>query len=193
LAEEAMEEDEGEDLGTFLGMAIEELQRTARIVGRLRDLGRPVSREAREPTDLNAIIERVLAVSQKELENRGVVIETMLANPLPQPEVVADRVEQVILNLVLNARDAMEDGGKLSVRTYTDESSQEVCVAIIDEGAGIPPDVQAKLFNPFFTTKSEGMGLGLFVSHHIVSEYEGRIDVESEVGMGTTFTVRLPA
>lgn len=190
LAEEGMEA--GEDVDALIAMATEELQRTARIVGRLRDLGRPVDEVAREPTDLNAIVERVLAVSQKELQNSGIVVETALANPLPKPEVVADRIEQVILNLVLNAQDAMAEGGCLEVRTYFDEDGQEVCMVVIDEGSGIPPEVQAKLFNPFFTTKSEGMGLGLYVSQHIVHEYEGRIEVESEVGAGTTFTVRLP-
>jgi PAS domain S-box-containing protein len=192
LAEEAMEAEE-EDVETLLGMASQELQRTARIVGRLRDLGRPVDEEAREPTDLNAIVEQVLAVSQKELQNHNIDVETVLSNPLPQPKVVGDRIEQVILNLVLNAKDAMEEGGTLCVRTYHEDAAQQVCIAVIDEGAGISPEVQSKLFNPFFTTKRDGMGLGLFVSHHIVSEYEGHIDVESEVGEGTTFTVRLPA
>jgi PAS domain S-box-containing protein len=191
LAEEALEEDENVD--TLLNIATEELQRTARIVGRLRDLGRPVEEDVRAPTDLNAIVERVLTVSQKELQNHGIVVEMALSNPLPRPQVVADRIEQVILNLVLNAKDAMEDGGELCVRTYYDDATQEVCITVIDEGSGMSPEVQSKLFNPFFTTKSEGMGLGLFVSHHIVSEYEGRIEVESEEGEGTAFTVRLPA
>jgi PAS domain S-box-containing protein len=190
LAEEGMEAEK--DVDTFLGMATEELQRTARIVGRLRDLGRPVDEEARKPTDLNAIVKRVLVVSQKELQDSGIVVETALANPLPKLEIVADRIEQVILNLVLNAKDAMPEGGRLDVRTYYDEDGQDVCIAVIDEGSGISSEVQAKLFNPFFTTKSDGMGLGLFVSQHIVSEYEGRIEVESEVGKGTTFTIRLP-
>jgi two-component system, sporulation sensor kinase E len=115
-----------------------------------------------------------------------------LTEDLPRPVLVADRIQQVFLNLVLNALDAMPEGGQLKVGTSHDEVSDEVRVTFTDEGPGIPADLLGCLYDPFFSTKPEGMGLGLFVSQNIVQEHRGRIEVETEVGVGTTFAVCLP-
>jgi|GEM_PF-1135553 len=192
LAEESMEEG-GDEVETYVTMAHDELKRAARIVSRLRDLSRPTDGGQREPADVNQIVRSVLKVSRKDLKNNRIRVVRSLAEDLPHPEVVPDRIKQVLLNLVLNARDAMPNGGELTVRTVYDRREGEVLVAIADEGAGIPDEVIDRLFDPFFSTKEEGTGLGLFVSRSIIQEQGGRIDVESTVGEGATFTVALPA
>ena len=193
LAQEIME-DQGLDseLGRFIGIAHEELQRAARIVSRLRDLGRPSDAERKERFDVNDLIARVLTLSAKQLDDHHVVAQQHLAEDLPAPQGVADQIQQVFLNLVLNAIDAMPDGGELQIRTACEGAPDEVVVTFADTGPGMSPDVLSQLFEPFFSTKSEGVGLGLFVSQNIIREHGGRIEVESEMGQGSTFMVRLP-
>jgi PAS domain S-box-containing protein len=192
LAEESLAEDDGDDLEEYLTMAHEELRRAARIVSRLRDLSRPADIDAREPTDVNALVDRVLKLSRKELKSRQIEVVRQLTDDLPQPLLLPDRIQQVLLNLVLNAVDAMPGGGRLVVITSCDEASGEVAVTISDDGPGIPADVLPRLFEPFFSMKPKGLGLGLFVSQNIVQEHGGRIEVDSAVGHGATFTVHLP-
>jgi PAS domain S-box-containing protein len=191
LAEESMKDGEDE-VETYVTMAHEELKRAAKIVGRLRDLSRPSDAETGQPTDINYLIDDVLKVSRKDLKNNQIRVERGLAEDLPQPELVPDRMKQVFLNLVLNARDAMPDGGVLSVSTGYDEESGEVIIRFSDQGPGITDEIRDRLFDPFFSTKSDGTGLGLFVSRNIVQEQGGRIDLESTVGHGSSFTVSLP-
>lgn len=191
LAEETMEKDR--EVQTYIGMAQEELKRAAEIVGRLRDLSRPVDDHGREPTDLNALIESVLDVSRKDLKNHRIEIVRDLTPDLPQPVVAPDRVKQVLLNLILNARDAMQEGGELTVTSAYAEEEDEVRIKVADQGVGIPDEVMDRLFDPFFSTKEDGTGLGLFVSRDIVREQGGRIDVKTAVGQGTAFTVSFPA
>jgi len=191
LAEESLAEDD-DDVDTYVTMAHDELNRAAGIVSRLRDLSRPSDPESGEPTDVNSLIDGVLEVSRKDLKDHGIRVVRHLADDLPKPVLMPDRMKQVLLNLVLNARDAMSDGGQLTLGTAYDEKNDEVVIAIGDQGAGIPDEVKNRLFDPFFSTKDEGTGLGLFVSQNIVQEQGGRIDVESTAGQGSTFTVRLP-
>jgi CheY-like chemotaxis protein len=107
----------------------------------------------------------------------------------------ATLLQQVLMNLCLNARDAMPEGGILTVRTERDRERREVLMQVSDTGGGIPPEFRERIFEPFFTTKEvgKGTGLGLATVYTIVEQHDGRIDVDSEVGAGTTFTVRLPA
>jgi PAS domain S-box-containing protein len=191
LAEEAMRTGD-EEVEEYVTMAHEELKRAARIVSRLRDLSRPSHPGRGEPTDINALVDGVLRVSRKDLKSNYIRVVRHLEEDLPRPLLVPDRIKQVILNLVLNARDAMPEGGELHVTTEHDETNDRVVIAVADQGAGIPPEVQDRVFDPFFSTKSEGSGLGLFVSQNIVQEHGGRIDVESDVGQGATFRVSLP-
>jgi signal transduction histidine kinase len=105
---------------------------------------------------------------------------------------VADRMQQVFLNLVLNAVDAMPEGGQLTVWTEPTSQPEGARVCFADSGGGIPAEDLPHLFEPFYTTKSTGIGLGLYISHSIVENHGGRIDVESVEGKGTTFVVWLP-
>lgn len=192
LTKESLAAGDGEDVKQYVEVAHEEVRRAARLVSRLRDLSRPTDFDAGEPTDVNGLIDRVLKLTQKGLRNQNIEADRHLAENLPRPVLVPDQIQQVFLNLMLNAIDAMPEGGQLKVSTGHDEASDEVVAAFADDGPGIPSDVLPDIFDPFFSTKSEGMGLGLFVSRNIVREHGGRIDVESETGEGCTFTVRLP-
>ena len=191
LAEESMAEDQDE-VEMYVTMAHDELKRAARIVSQLRDLSRPSDPRTGEPTDVNALIEDVLEVSRKDLKDHQIRIVRRLAEDLPQPVLMPDRIKQVLLNLVLNARDAMTEGGQLTVSSEYDEESDAVVIAVADQGTGIPEDVKRQLFDPFFSTKTDGTGLGLFVSRNIVQEQGGQIEVKSTVGEGSKFIITLP-
>jgi PAS domain S-box-containing protein len=190
LAQEALAE--GEDPGELLHVAMDELRRVARVVAELRDLHRPPSLEEKESTDVNGLIEQVLTLSRKKCEEHGVEVSWQPEDGLPLIELVPDRIQQVFLNLVLNALDAMSGGGQLDVRTEHSRQPLGVAITIADSGEGISSDVLPHIFEPFFTSKPEGLGLGLFISQDIVQRHGGRIEVESQVGRGTTFTVCLP-
>lgn len=191
LAEESLAA--GEDAGRLLQIATEELERAAGIVTRLRDLNRPSRPEDREPIGANTLVERVLALTREKCQSRQVEVIWKGAADLPSLMVVADRIQQVFLNLVLNALEAMPDGGRLEVSTAKTSQPAGVDVSFSDSGPGIPPHVLARLFDPFVTTKPDGLGLGLYITHAILEEHGGRIEVDSQPGQGTTFVVWLPA
>ena len=191
LAEETRAE--GGDAGRYLQVAREELRRAARIVAQLRNLHQRPQLDEREPTDVNLLVERVLMLGRKQCEERGVEVVWNAASDLPVLTLASDQIQQVFLNLLLNALDAMPEGGQLRVTTHHTGQPAGVCVAFADDGMGIPPDSLSQVFEPFYSTKPEGLGLGLFVSQDIVKQHRGRIEAESRVGEGTTFTVWLPA
>jgi signal transduction histidine kinase len=156
-------------------------------------LNRPSKPEERKPTDVNLQLEHLLTLTRKQCQKRGVEVEWRPDEDLPAVMLMPNRINQVFLNLVLNAVDAMPDGGRLRVSTSRAADPAWARVAFADTGRGIAPEALSRLFDPFYTTKSEGLGLGLYVSRSIVDAHGGRIDVESQVGEGTTFTVWLPA
>ena len=144
------------------------------------------------PTDLGAVVTDTVKLVTHQLYMRKV---EMIFRPCEEPLQVngsGNQLEQVLLNLCMNASDAMEGGGTVTVTTDIHEGSARIRVA--DTGSGIPKDVVSKIFNPFFTTKpvGKGTGLGLSVSYGIIKEHKGEITVESEEGKGTTFTIMIP-
>jgi PAS domain S-box-containing protein len=191
LAQESLAE--GEDVSQYLQIALEELRRAAGIVAQLRDLHRRSEPEEREPADVNALLEQVLMLSEKQCQKRQVEVAWRPEADLPLFMLVPDRIQQVFLNLVLNAVDAMPEGGRLQVSTSQTGRPAGVHVTFSDSGMGIAPDALPHVFDPFYTTKTEGLGLGLYISQNIVEDHGGHIEVESQVGEGTTFTVWLPA
>jgi PAS domain S-box-containing protein len=190
LAERAMVE--GGDVERYMQVARHELRRAARVVAQLRDLHRQPKERVREPTDVNAVMERVLTVSTQQLQRGRVQLDWCGADELPALIATPDQLEQVFLNLVLNAIDAMPRGGELQVRTARTWQPDGIAVRVADTGIGIAPDVLPQLFEPFHSTRIEGLGLGLYVSRNIVEGHGGHIDVVSEPGRGATFTVWLP-
>ena len=140
--------------------------------------------------DLNALIDRVLSLATFDIGSAGIVVQKDLLEALPA--VKADRalLEQVFLNLVLNAVQAMPGGGEIRISGKSDDRFAEVM--IWDKGVGIPSDIRSKIFDPFFTTKDEGTGLGLSIAYNIIKSHGGNLFFNSNEGAGTVFTVRLP-
>jgi signal transduction histidine kinase len=173
----------------LLDFARHDVQRIKRIVSRLLDFARPAVMEL-VPTDMNLIIREVMLLTGKQLEHAHVQVDYQPGRIRP---VVgsADQLKQVLLNLVVNAMDAMQGGGTLRIATW--EAGGFVMTRVQDSGAGIPADHLPQVFDPFFTTKSHGTGLGLAVSHSIIESHGGWIDVDSQPGEYTRFTVCLPA
>ncbi|HSB44791.1 MAG TPA: PAS domain S-box protein [Nitrospira sp.] len=167
------------------------VRRVQKIVRQLLDFSQQHEPEF-SPTDINQVVDRVLVLTNHLFAPNRIVLETELGHGLPSLMVDRHMIEQVMMNLILNAVQAMKSGGILTIRTSVAEG---ICrVEVGDTGSGIPPAVLPRIFDPFFTTKSEGegTGLGLSVSLGIVERHGGKILVESEVGKGTTFTLCLP-
>ena len=182
---------EGGDVREYLEIALPELRRVARIVGRLRNLGRPPSPlSSRELTDVAELMEQVEVLVRKQCQDRGITLACTAAQNLPLVQVVPDQIQQVFLNLTLNAIDAMPGGGRIDVRMA--RSASGVSVSFQDNGEGITREALQRVFDPFYSTKSEGLGLGLSISHEIVQQHGGQIEVESALGQGATFRVWLP-
>jgi len=175
----------------YLGMAQEEVERLITIVQRMLEFYRP-SREGMAPTNVHTIIENVLALSSKRLQHGKITVTKKLAPNLPTINAVSDQLKQVFLNIVINAIEAMQQGGKLCIETKLSEDGDWLSVAFTDTGLGLSEKEQENIFEPFFTTKVTGTGLGLSVSYGIVERHGGRIEVQSELSEGATFTVYLP-
>ena len=168
--------------------------RASEVISRLRALFRKKEPKA-ELVDLNEATSEVIALSLSELQRHRVTLRTDLADELPP--VVGDRVQlqQVILNLLLNAVDAMarvEDGARVLVVTTVHEEGDRVRLSVRDSGVGVERQVLARLFEPFYTTKSDGMGIGLFVSRSIIESHRGSLRVTANDGPGVTFSFSVP-
>lgn len=179
---------------SFLSLAEEEIDRIVHVLARLRDLYRPRA-DVVTPTNLNELVESVLLLTSKQLERSRIRIRKELGIDLPLVEIVSDQIKQVLLNLVLNAADAMSGGGILHIQTYLQHErngTRSAVLTITDTGVGIPPDQLPYIFDGLHTTKERGMGLGLYTSRAIVERHAGRIKVQSKLGDGTTFTISVP-
>jgi PAS domain S-box-containing protein len=190
LAQEVLAE--GGEVGRYVGIALEEVERAVRVMRRMQDLSRRSDQDEREPVDIGELLEEVLLLSEKRCRDGGIEVELRVDDGLPSPCAVDDQIQQVFLNLVLNAIDAMPDGGQLSLQAVRVETPAGVEISVSDTGTGIPVGFLPRLYEPFSTTKVAGMGLGLYVCHTIIEQHEGRIVVDTQPDVGTTFTVWLP-
>lgn len=184
--------DEPETVRKYIGLIRDGLRRIERTIQNLLDFSR--AREMKlEPTSINHNIHHVLEMTSYQLRRSN--IEVKLELDPGNPTLLADhfQMEQLFLNLIINASRAMPEGGTLTLRSMVDRG--EVLVEVEDTGEGIPPEIRDKIFNPFFTTREvgEGTGLGLTVSDTIVRSHGGRLEVESEVGRGSIFRLHLPS
>jgi signal transduction histidine kinase len=169
----------------------EQIARIAKIMQSLLNMARP-TRSARGPVALAPLLENTAAFLREKFQRRGVRVESRF-EPVPSVRGDAERLQQLFLNLFLNAVDAMPEGGELRVSLRA--RGDEVEIEVADSGEGIAEEDLPRLFDPFFTTKpaGEGSGLGLSVARSIVTDHGGEIDVRSGVGQGTTFRIVLPA
>jgi PAS domain S-box-containing protein len=176
-----------------------ELERTCRIIRNLLDFSRQSEPNVR-PVDLNKVVEAALLLVGHQISLENIKLEKKLDSQLPFVLADFDQIQQVLMNIILNANQAMPDGGNLTITTSVAEGikigeslKNTVRIDIKDTGVGIPQENLSKLFTPFFTTKEKGkgVGLGLPVVHGIVERHEGKIEVESELNVGTTFLIYL--
>ena len=193
LVDEMLDEDERkEDLGIYINMAMDELKRGARIVRKLRDLHRKSDPSEKSPIDLKKMIDDVLILAKNQLYDRNIVPVFLYQGSPPIIMGVRDQIQSVILNIVINAIDVMPEGGYIYVDLDLTEETEGVKVKIRDTGTGMDKNIMDHLFNPFFTTKEEGVGLGLYLCNEIINNHNGYIEVDSEVGKGTIFSIWLP-
>lgn len=169
----------------------ESVERIRRIVSQLLEFAgkRNTNSEELQILDLSQLIEAVISLNRKFFEKEGMRIAAKLATSI---SILGnkDQLEQVFMNLTLNAKAAMNQGGSLTISTSAD--NKEAVIEFTDTGSGIAEDQINKIFDPFYSTKPNGTGLGLFVSYGIIQGHHGTIEVHSRVGKGTTFTIRLP-
>ena len=165
--------------------------RAAKIVNGLLNLARPAQVDS-GPCDINVVINDVLSLLEHQLRTGSIQVRKELAVSAPMVQGIEHKLQQVFLNLFLNARDAMPKGGWLTIATREDRDGAVVEVA--DTGSGIPADLLSRIYDPFFTTKEigKGTGLGLSITYGIVHEHGGTITCDSQLGQGTRFTIRLP-
>ena len=174
----------------FLDPMRNALDSIARLAGQLRDFSRPAGGEWK-PLSINRTLENVLKLVNKEMMHCQIELEDCMAPQLPMVTGDNRQLEQVFLNIILNARDAMPGGGRLAVETYAGDNM--VHVRFADTGIGIREENLQRIFEPYFTTKEDrGTGLGLAICQRIVSQHGGRISVSSKLGEGTVFILHLP-
>jgi PAS domain S-box-containing protein len=178
-----------------------ELERTSGIIRNLLDFSRQSDADMR-PIEINKVVEAALLLVRHQISLENIKLELKLGQDLPLVLAGFDQIQQVLINLLLNATQAMPEGGKLSIATSVAKNirigeslKNTVRIDVTDTGVGIPKENRGKLFTPFFTTKEKGkgVGLGLPVVHGIIERHKGKIEVVSEVNRGTTFMIYLEA
>jgi two-component system NtrC family sensor kinase len=182
------------DFRRYLGQVVQETTRVGRIVSDLLSFSRRSSPHHAE-TDINAVVRNTLSLASHKLKLAGIEARLELHDPLPPVLCDRSQLQQVVLNLVLNASEAMltKQGGEIVVTSGANDG-KSVWLRVTDQGEGIPPEILPRIFDPFFTTKPEGkgVGLGLAVTYGIIQAHGGEIDVTSRPGEGTSFLVTLP-
>jgi signal transduction histidine kinase len=167
----------------------DEILHIKRILSDLLDYARPKMPDV-QAADLNATADRAVALARQQVLSRPIQIEIAQCHGLPLVEHDSKQIQQVLLNLLLNAIQALDDKGKIQVEVAAGEDC--AIVRVSDTGKGISPEALANIFRPFFTTKGQGTGLGLSLARRIVEGHDGKIEVASTLGRGTQFTLRLP-
>ncbi len=198
----------------YLNMTQDEINRLISIVQRMLDFYRP-TREGMRPIDLHDILDTVLNLTESQIQERGVQVVRESPPQLPHVLAISNHIKQVCFNLIFNALEAMPDGGTLLVRSYLADTSTTNSVALnqlavatsaeldklvepvvvlefCDTGPGIPPDELPKIFEPFYTTRTKGTGMGLAVCYSIIEQHHGQLAVHSVPGEGATFRITLP-
>jgi len=189
LAKQMPEEDPRHSI---IEKIVKQTFRASEIVNNLLNFSRTGAAEISN-VDVNHVVEETLSLVSHPLKTSQIQVVKNLGNELPAVRGSANKLQQVFLNLFLDARDAMPSGGILEVRTSAHNGSVEI--EVVDTGAGIPREHIHRIFDPFFTTKASGRGtgLGLSVSYGIIKEHAGKVDVRSAPGKGTSFHVEFPA
>lgn len=170
---------------------IQEVDRLNRVVGQLLEFSRPIATKPQK-ISLSALLADSLTLIKDRAAEKNISVRVQNNARVDEARIDPDRINQILLNLYLNAIDAMEDGGKLTVELSADGQSDQIGITIADTGRGISPEHLSKVFDPYFTTKSSGTGLGLAMAYNITEAMGGSIKVKSDPGKGTVFSIMIP-
>jgi two-component system NtrC family sensor kinase len=182
-----------EEMKNYLSVMDTEMGRVTRIVKDLLTFARR-SKPRIEKVNVNSIVEQSLSLLENKLKLQNIKLQTLLDDTLPLVPCDFSQIQQVLMNLIINGTEAMSEGGELTIKSYHMSDNDFVEIEISDTGTGITKEDLSKVFDPFFSTKEagKGVGLGLSIVYGIVNEHRGSIDVKSTMGKGTTFTIKLP-
>ena len=186
LKSKFIDEEEGVETATLL---VQEVTRLNRSIEELLDYAKPTQLN-KITINVNAIVKKTALLVEMDLEAQNISLDLKLADTLPKIEADDDKLNQVFLNLFLNGIQAMDSGGILTIRSHL--KGKNVAVVVEDTGGGIEGENLQKVFDPYFTTKRDGTGLGLALSAKIIEEHEGEIVIASQPGEGTRVEVVLP-
>jgi PAS domain S-box-containing protein len=194
LEDGQLEEEELKEFRRYLELIAHESSRCGQIVSNLLSFSRQRELERRR-VDINDIIRSVILLCRHRMELQNIACHEKLNPQLPEVSGDYNQIQQCIMNVIFNAMESMPDGGKLTLSTSFERKKQMVLIKISDTGCGIPEENLSIIFEPFFSTKeeSQGVGLGLSVVYGIMREHKGTIFVQSELGKGSTFSIRFPA
>ncbi|HEM49073.1 MAG TPA: PAS domain-containing protein [Caldithrix sp.] len=190
----------GDFRSQLVSRIVKEIDRSNELLKKFFNFAKP-SKPKQEFQNIEMIIDGVYLLLASRLRKKNILFKTDFAESIPQVYIDSSQIEQVILNVFLNAVEAITNGGEIHVKIsiakhvkLKEDSapSDAVCIGIADDGVGIPDEKLEKVFNPFFTTKSDGVGLGLSISSRLLEENGGKIELESEEGTGTLFRIYLP-
>lgn len=181
---------------SYIEVALQGVERIHRIVEVSLNFSKPAVIEVAK-ININSLIPTIIDLTASSIKRKNIMVDVDLDDDLQYISADTKQLQQVFINLITNAADAIKDSGKITIKTYNEKSHKYdekdfVVVTISDTGCGIPAEDLSKIFNPFFTRKADGTGLGLPITHRILHQHGGIIDVESTVGTGTTFYVKLP-
>ena len=174
-----------------VNVIVSETIRCREIVKRLLDFARQ-TKPQKKLTNINSLVDNIVLLVRNQTSFRNINIERKLEENIPEIMADSDQIQQVIINFILNASDAMPNGGSLVIQSRVMDNKEYVELKFTDSGHGISEENKNRIFDPFFTTKETGTGLGLSISYGIIEQHGGIIHVESEIGKGTTFIVQLP-
>jgi two-component system NtrC family sensor kinase len=183
--------DDGDPRRNDVQVIVSETIRCREIVKRLLDFARQ-TKPQKKITNINNLINNIILLVRNQTSFRNIVIEKNLDDNLPEIMADLDQIQQVFVNLIINASEAMTKGGNLCIESRLDKNNEFIEVVFKDNGPGIPDHIKGKIFDPFFTTKEQGTGLGLSISYGIIERHGGKITLDSKPGEDTTFTVFLP-
>ena len=181
---------DGSEAQEAAGVMIQEVDRLNRVITELLDFARP-SDLNRQPNDIGLLLSRSIQLIQQDATNKNIDIKLHTEEGICSPWIDSDRLAQCLLNLYINAIQAMEGGGTLTVQCSAGRAGY-VNIIVQDTGPGIIPEQLNKIFDPYFTTKKRGTGLGLAIVYKIIEAHQGQISVDSTIGEGTSFTVMIP-
>jgi two-component system NtrC family sensor kinase len=165
--------------------------RCRKIVTSLLDFARQ-SAPARKPCDINNVVNESVVLTNKQAAFKDVALIYKPGADIPLVQLDKGQIQQSLINLIINAVEATDAGGTISISTVYKPQPETIEVAVSDTGAGISETDLVRIFDPFYTTKDNGNGLGLAITHGIIEQHNGTIEVHSRLGRGTTFTIKLP-